>query len=288
MEGQYWLRRAVLGPQAPLSISEERYNLLRNARSTLVDAGAFEQKYEILLGNYIELEKFCTEWSLRREIEADHRYEIWAKVLLDANRYIMNLLSAGRSYTDHVVRDFKHLSLVPTFQEQANNFMREAYDRSASYRFVCALRNYVQHRAAAVHGITSGTKSECWADRMIIYCIKEKLREDGDFKATVLAEAESKTDLRKTFRGYMREVSEIHIGLRRLVAEACLQARTVHQDAIVDFVAAQGSGENGRPELGLSICRKLEETFVDVHPVLLEWDDARVILSEKNRYALKM
>jgi len=103
-------------------ITPERYSALCSARSTLIDAGAFEQRYEILLGNYIAFETFCAEWSLRSDIEMDHRYETWAMVILEGNRHVMNLLSAARSYADHVVRDFQHLSLSPSFKDQATSF----------------------------------------------------------------------------------------------------------------------------------------------------------------------
>lgn len=288
MEDQFWLRRAAIGPQFAVPITAERYSLLRDARSTLVDAGAFEQRYEILLGNYLCFEQFCAEWSLRGEVEIDYRYERWAKVILEANRHIMNLLSAARSYADHVVRDFGHLSLLPSFKAQANTLMSAAYDRSMSYRVMCALRNYVQHRATPVHGITSRMKSECWAETLLVYCDKKRLKEDGGFKAAVLAKIEDRVDLRRAVREYMRDISGVHIQLRKCVDEPCLSARTMHEEAIAEFVAAQDVSEPGNPGIGLSVCRESEGRLIEQHPVLLNWDDVRLLLAEKNRYALKL
>ena len=288
MEVRFWLRRAAIGPQTMVSIDANRYGALSRARETFVDAGAFEQRYEILLGNYLALERFCAEWSLRREIETDHRYETGARVILEANRHVMNLLSSARAYADHVVRDFQHLGLSPSFQTQAETLMSEVYDRNLSYRIVCALRNYVQHRATPVHGMTSQMKGKCWADALVIYCDKKRLDEEGKFKASVLAEMEGQTDLRLVAREYMHGVSGVHVELRKRVDEHCREARRLHEEAIAEFVAAQPEPEPGTPGIGLTVCREVEGKFVDTHPILLAWDEVRLLLAGKNRYAFKL
>lgn len=287
MERRFWLRRAAIAPQIMVSIDADRYHALSQARETLVDIGAFEHRYELLLGNHLALEQFCAEWALRREVEMDHRYETGARVIIEASRHVMNLLSAARAYADHVVRDFGHLGLSPPFKEQAETLMSEEYDRNPSYRIACALRNYVQHCATPVHGVT-GRKSECWADALVIYCQKRTLLEEGKFKASVLAEMEDKTDLKQVAREYMHGVSSVHVKLRKRVDEHCRGARQLHEEAIAQFVAAQPEPESGKPGIGLTVCREDDGKFVDAHPILLDWDDVRQLLAEKNRFAYKL
>lgn len=287
MEDRFWLRRAAIGPQVMVSIDADRYRALCDARATFVDAGAFEHRYEILLGNYLALERFCAEWSLRREIEMDHRYETGAKVIIEASRHVMNLLSAARAYGDHVVRDFRHIALSPTFKELAETLMREEHSRNLSYRIVCALRNYVQHRATPVHGV-KGRKSECWADTLVIYCQKKTLSEEGKFKASVLAEMEDQTDLKDVARKYMQGVSGVHVKLRKNVEAHCREARRLHEQAIAQFVAAQPEPESDMPGIGLTVCREVEGKYSDTYPLLLDWDNVRQLLAEKNRYAVKL
>jgi len=270
-----------------VSIDANHYAALCAARATFVDAGAFEQRYEILLGNYLALEQFCAEWSLRRKIEMDYRYETGARIILEANRHVMNLLSAARAYADHVVRDFGHLGLSPPFKEQAEVLMSEEYDRNLSYRIVCALRNYVQHRATPVHGAT-GRKGESWAEALVIYCQRKALLEEGKFKAAVLAEMDEQTDLRLVARNYMHGVSRVHVELRKRVDEHCRNARRLHEEAISQFVDAQSEPEAGTAGVGLTVCREHNGEYVDAHPILLAWDDVRQLLAEKNRYAFKL
>lgn len=287
MKGQFWLRRAAIGPQVMVPINSDRYTALCKARATFIDAGAFEQRYEILLGNHLALEQFCAEWSLRRKVEKDYRYETGSRIILEANRHVMNLLSAARAYADHVVRDFRHLGLSPPFNEQAKTLMSQQYDRDLSYRIVCALRNYVQHRSTPVHSLT-GRKSECWADTLGIYCRKSTLMDEGNFKASVLAEMEDQTDLKIVAREYMNGIGSVHIELRKRVDEHCREARRVHEEAIAEFVAAQPELGPGTPGIGLTVCREVNEEYLDAHPILLEWDDVRQLLAEKNRFAFEL
>lgn len=108
---RHYLRRHALDPQVILEIDEARYVRLADARKTLVDAGAFEQRYELLLGNFLAYEMFCAETSLRGSVELDFRYQTWARVISEANRHAVNFLTTTRQYADHVVRDFTHLPL---------------------------------------------------------------------------------------------------------------------------------------------------------------------------------
>lgn len=287
MEGKFWLRRATIGPQVMVPIDANQYAALCEARATFIDAGAFEQRYEILLGNHLALEKFCAEWSLRREVEMDHRYETGAKIILEASRHVMNLLSAARAYADHVVRDFGHIKLTPTFKEQASQLMSEEYDRNLSYRIVCALRNYVQHRSTPVHAV-NGRRGKCWADKLGVYCQKRVLMEEGKFKASVLSEMDDQTDLKLVAREYMNGVSSVHVELRKRVDEHCREARQLHEEAIAQFVAAQPEPESDKPGIGLTVCREVDEKYVGAHPILLDWDDVRRLLADKNRFAFKV
>src|SRR3546814_10018839 len=80
---KYYLRRHAIGPQVMVEIDQARYERLVASRRTLVDALSFEQRYELLLGNFTAFEMFCAELSVRSNFEFDFRYETWAIVLAD-------------------------------------------------------------------------------------------------------------------------------------------------------------------------------------------------------------
>lgn len=280
----FYLRRNALGPQSVLRIDEKRYQQLKAARRTLVDAGAFEQRYELLLGNFTAFELFCAENSLKTAFEFDARYGTWARVITEANRHAINFLTTTRQYADHVVRDFSHLSFAEPFNQLAERALSHAYDSTLAYRFVWELRNYVQHRSIAAHGVEGRTKETAWTETAMIYCSKKTILEDrGKFKLKVLDQLEEKIDLLLMFRSYMAAVSKVQIELREVIGRACSESRDAIQEAKTQFALAQGEERSlGDPSLGLVACRGDGKSFTDPVALLLDWDDTRVELARKN------
>lgn len=286
----YFLRGAHIGPQTIVEISEVRYLHLANARQNLVDAGAFEQRYELLLGNFTAFELFCAETSLRGVLEFESRYERWADVISVANRHTINFLATARLYADHVVRDFKHLVLSESFADAAKRLLSQAYDETLGYQFVCELRNHVQHRAVAVHGIKSRSRGTSWSESAILYCQKKLILDDrGDFKLRVLEQLDEQVDLMAMFRAYMVSVSRVQIALRRLICQACIDSREVIDSAIKDYASNQkGSTDERAQVLGVTAVKVEDGCFTAPVPLVLDWDDTRVALAEKNSRAIHL
>ncbi len=286
----YFLRGAHIGPQTIIEISEERYELLANARRTLVDAGAFEQRYELMLGNFTAFEMFCAKVSLRGTFELEFRYEKWAKVLAAANRHAINFLTTARLFADHVVRDFKHLALPEPFADAAKRLLSKAYDATLGYQFVCELRNHVQHRAVAVHGIKGRPKGASWSEASMIYCQKKLILEDrGTFKMRVLDQLEDHIDVLAMFRAYMSSVSRVQLSLRKLIRLACIDSRGAIELAMKDYASAQREDETGSDRvIGLTAVKGEIGNFSEPVLLILEWDDARVTWGDKNSRAIDL
>jgi hypothetical protein len=276
---RYFLRRRVIHPQEDLTIQEVDYLELRSARSTLVDAFSFEQKFDLLRENFIALELAATEWSLRATIESNYSYGTISSVMQQASRHLMNLLSSARAYDDQVRQDFKHLDLSPPFGEQVKRKLSEQYDLSADYRLMAALRNYVQHHAPPVHSFSgnSARKSDDWAHAVSIRALKSQLSEDKTFKPKVLAEMPAQVDLRSAARAYVNALSVVHIDLRKVVQPQIDLARETVRQWTERYLA------NGNDSaIGLYAHRSLTGAD-DPSPILLllDWDDVRVSLKEK-------
>lgn len=280
----YYLRRATLGSQVLIEIDEARYNHLRDARRTLVDAGSFEEHYELLLGNFAAFEMFSAQEALRNNLELDFRYVKFASIFSEGNRHAINFLATTRMYADQVVRDFKHLKLSEPFNALAKRLLSEAYDEKLAYRFVCELRNFVQHRAVAVHGSKGRDGNDTWLEGTMLYCQKKRIVEDkGKFKQTVLDELDDNIDLLVMFRGYMASVSRVQLALRKQIKQSCIDARAVIQEACDEFSKAQGTeGQAGNPAIGLTCVKGEGRNFTDPVNLMLDWDNARVVLANKN------
>jgi hypothetical protein len=80
-------------------------------------------------------------------------------MILNLNRYIMNLLTAVRTFLDHTERNLTHRHGKDSEQFQAfKKATAEAYDSSFAYRFLYKLRNYVQHRGMPIGKMSINTQ----------------------------------------------------------------------------------------------------------------------------------
>ncbi|THF61071.1 hypothetical protein E6C76_20985 [Pseudothauera nasutitermitis] len=280
MTTKYTLEQRVVGPHLQMDITEERYNELAHAREVLSDALAFEQRYELLLGNFISMELAFTEICLRTIVEPQYRYPEIAETIRQANRHIVNILTAMRGYADQVRQDFKCVELKPRFSLIAKAELVKVFERSPDYRFMCELRNYVQHKATAIHGFeeagAASNDPNGWVEMIKFYASKASLSADGDFKTRVLDEQPEKIDVRRCARQSVQEMGVAHLALRRAIAEHVVRARSAFESAIRDY--EEGGAES---VLGLCARRRVGDVSDDV-PVLLDWDDVRLQLVEKN------
>jgi hypothetical protein len=279
MTAKYILEQRIIGPRLQKSISEERYNELAEARKILSEALSFEQRYELLLGNFIFMELAFTEICLRTKVQPQYQYADSAEILETANRHVVNLLTAIRGYADQVPQDFKCLELEPPFGSVAEEELRKVYDRSPDYRFMWALRNHVQHKATAIHGVEVDVDrrgdANSWVETVKFYANKTTLSADKDFKTRVLDEQPEKIDVRRRARRSVQEVGAAHLALRKTSKEHVVRARSAVEAAIREYKEAGADSVIG---LG---ARRVDDVAADV-PLLLDWDDVRLRLVDKN------
>lgn len=275
--------RGACGAQTIIKITAERYAALAKARHCLIDAGNFERRYELMIANFLAFEEFCAVAHLRNKVRMDWGYESGDAVIMEANRHIINVFTSGKAYTDQVVRDFRSFGSEGTFANQARSLTSAAYDRVLSYRITCQLRDRAQHRALPVDGYDGG-KSEIG-----LYASKDKIRLDrGKFKASILEECPEKIYLLPTLREHTQELSKIHIELRKLVHAFVESSRELISSAIAEFRQQQSSPDGvSRTGIGLEAVHRRHDTVIESFPLLLNWDDNRVRLSQKNKYPIR-
>ena len=279
----YQIRSMHIGPQVTIETSLEHYAEHVQARKCLVDAGNFERRYELLLGNFLAFEDFCATSQLRNEIAMDWGYERGDALIMEANRHVINIFTSGKSYVDQVGRDFRFLCDEDGFDKHSAALISASFDRSFDYRMTCQLRDRSQHRALPVDGFDAGAKS-AGRESIRFYCSKAKIVADpGKFKRVVLEEAPDKIDLRSMIRGYMREVSGIHIGLRAKVRLDVDKSRALFKNSVQRYAAVQTDLSSvSKTGIGLASVHLRDNVVVDTVPLLLNWDDTRKKLAQKN------
>lgn len=285
MVEKYILEQFILDPHIQVDISEQRYTKLAHSREVLSAALTFEQRYELLLGNFISLELALTEICLRAKVEPKFGYSDSAEILERANRHIVNVLTAMRGYADQVVQDFKCLNLETSFCLVAKAALCKVYEQSSDYRFIYSLRNHVQHKATAIHGFegndTRKGDANSWVETIKFNTNKATLKADKDFKARVLDEQPEKIDVRLRIRRSVEELGVAHLELRKVSEEHVKQARSAIEAAITDYKEA---GANSVIGLG---ARRADRAGAHV-PLLLDWDDVRLQLVAKNAHPPKL
>ena len=278
MEKKYILEQRVLDPHVRMELDEHRYIALANAKFVLSDALAFEQGYELVLGNFIEMEMAFTEISLRATLEMDHQHPTLVGTMRETNRHVINVLTAMKSYVNQVPQLFKALDLSPKFDATVKTELNDMHFASLDYQFVCELRNHVQHQGNAIHGFESSlvlrSDSNSWAEAVSLYANKSELAA-SNFKAKIVAQLPDKIDVRQRVRMSMVALGGVHLKLRTLLAQHVDASRATFDAAISDYRAAGATSV-----VGLA-ARCDGEKKADV-PVLVDWDDDRLRLITKN------
>ncbi len=285
MQLRYLLRDAVLGSVPEIEISKEQYDAYASARKVLSNSFAIEEKYEILISNYLEFEKEILNATAESMVRRHLDYEDFFNVLLGLNIRLVNLLTAARLYVDQLNQNVR--KCVPNLnnaKEIVKGLFSKECEDHPEYRFMEALRNWVQHRGIPVHWVQPDGQ---WTSKikdggLYEYCLelaslRSFLEEDGEFKKKVLEELPDKIDLKAATRRYIESISNVHESAREIIAQAVTSARELIEDAHRQYAAVYSESLEG-----LSACVYSDGRQISSVPLLLNWDDIRVRLQKRN------
>ncbi|MFM9380228.1 hypothetical protein [Pseudomonas sp. UV AK001] len=278
MSVKFLLRSQTMGPQVVVEIDAARHEDILCARQTLIDAKNFEERYEMIIGNYVALERFFADYALTSRIHTVYSYHSASAIFMEANRLVMNLLTTFKSYLDQSPRSFKHLSI--DFKDVFTKATRKTFSECIAYRFISSIRNHVQHAAPPIHLITGTDLRKPWIDQGEFFCKKEILAQDKDFKKEVLDEIGDQVDLKVAFRQFMESLSSLHAGVRHTLRDSVNRGRDTFECAIDEYLNAQ---PDGRSAIGLALFKEVEGGLFLSTPVFLDWDETRIELASKNR-----
>lgn len=282
---KYILRKAVINPVPELEISEHNFNELKLARRVLSNACEIEQKYEIVISNFLDLEKELLHVTLNSTVRRINTYNEFSETFSVLNIRLVNLLTAVRLYLDHIPQHIKNCNLA---QDKTNNPFKsrcaEEYDKHFEYRFMEELRNYVQHRGAPVQSVNPNTRRTSLDENGLmefsvsISANKHLLEEDEKFKKKILNEMPQSVNLIAASRQYIESISAINEFVRELLAEPTKSARTK-----IELAHKQYSKICSESLVGLSAQHVKDSNVIASIPLLLDWDDVRIQLQMRNQ-----
>jgi hypothetical protein len=229
--GRYFLGKNIMGSPGEIDIHECRAAQIEGAMNFAFELRDFESRFEILLANFIDMEKEMASRTIDNLYRSYDREEQFHLEKINYNRVLLNLLSTARLYVDHT-----HCNLVRLCQGDRalariieKHFSAE-YDVSPAYRLLDALRNYSQHRALPIHGMTTGGR---WLDMdketremenyVEIYLNFEELKSARKFKKSALEpyvdSPRGRIDLKRAVREYIEGFGRIHVAIRTTLSE---------------------------------------------------------------------
>jgi hypothetical protein len=275
-----YLQPALLSPPPPLEIEEAEYSILLQSRPVLDAAFSFEENYDLLVGNYIELEYAALSLSAESMLRQRHDYEDLFEVRAELNRRVVNFLSAARLFVDQLPQ---RIALCGGEKDELKAKLSSEYDVSFEYRFMEALRNHVQHSGSAVHALSIGGNWQPPRERkkkvfnLQAFTQKRFLLLDKTFKKKTLAECPEKVEVLVAARRYLESLSAIHDFARQQIEKPVAKARSAFAEAIERY--KQFSNES---TIGLTAYPAGERDPTNGVAVFLNWDDVRIKLSKRN------
>jgi hypothetical protein len=199
---------------------------LKTSVDDLTEIMEVEQKFDIMMANFAELE---TEMVCRLVIStyrSDHSSREYYEDQLAFNRRIINVFTSTRLYVEQSTH---HAGVI--FGKQSSMYedfvalFSKEYDASFSYRLMEALRNYSQHRGLPLKGLVKSSKvvKADYAPRDLSESNIAFMLMPNDLsglKASVLSEFRSNhryVDLKFVMREYVEALARVHSKFRDMV-----------------------------------------------------------------------
>jgi hypothetical protein len=286
------LTRLVTQSKAFIPILREEYDALRNAKTGILRALGIEEKFNILVENYREFERYLLSATFDEITVGPKDWSDRMAVLHETNRHLANLLSAARLYLDQTKHDISAL-LGAAALEAFNGATHVEYDSLLGYRVMEELRNYVQHRGLPIQSVSfSGQRRDILTKEFFVHSFQPKisvelLAADPDVKPRIIEELSrlgERISIKDFAREYLTGLSRAHTVARALLNGPVQEWRGRFLDAQDRFRKESGEGDS----LGLAvIARDMDGRPVTVDQIFLEPVDRREWLARRNPVPLR-
>lgn len=288
---RYGITKSITTFQGFIDISQREYKEIKLARENLFQALFIEEKFDVIIENYIDFEKELLSSGARHMLFKKYDYDWMHSEINFINRCAVNLLTTCRLYLD---QSKHHIgNIYGKNSDKVNKFTFETeyrYDNYLGYRTMEALRNYVQHRGFPIH---SGTFDIKFVDKestsnvlfaFTPYILVSELDKDPKFKKSILAELKTmgeKVDIKPLIREYVECIGLIQEKIRQNMKDDLEVWEDILNQTINMFRNEFGSEES---LMGLMIVAETDEnTYSDTTSIFTEFIDRRKELVRKNR-----
>jgi len=241
----------LLGKHPELPISESEFSTISKSLQDLNQLLLLEERFDLLAMNFLEFETLLTSRLLHFEhlgfVDGNHQM----LVRRDANRVLMNVLTAARAYIDQLPQILNALFGKESAEtNHCKSLLRKAYDERPGYRIFEALRNHTQHSGFPIHLTSYGTHMIGEYPKLLetrSFCVlvkPEMLAADKKLKASILKELTSMgeyVNLRPLLCQYISGIADAHYHIRSKVKPIGDTASLILKIQLEKYIAAYPS-----------------------------------------------
>ncbi len=269
-----YLKQPLIDCVTEVEISYQDFLKLQEARHALKEAYSLEEKYDIVISNFLDFETAVITHALNSSLRYIRTYDEFSEVITKFNTKLINFLAAASLFIEQLPFELK-------------DKIRVEYDNCFEYRFMQALRNHSVHSHLSVVLKPQKVKpcehigghSET-AIQLIIK--KSALKQNKKFKAQIINEMPEEVNLIQFTRRYVESISQLNEDNRGLQSDLIKSSRELIESKhslYSDYYRLHKSSD-----LSAYHCddnNEISEVYLS-----LKWDDVRENLVKKN-FALK-
>ena len=157
---KFSIRRMFIGAgNQSVPSSKKDFDTLREARDGLILTLAIEEKFDVLIANYAELEQELLRVALNDMVYSDENVRLaFRDDRMVFNRRLSNLLSSARMYRDQVQADLNRTAAWKAMDMKGwvKGAMSNAAQSTVEFRACESLRNATQHQEMPVYSVSRG------------------------------------------------------------------------------------------------------------------------------------
>lgn len=246
MSERYLLSSMVLSRGGTIGLSRAEYETIVQAVENILSCLDAEEKFDCIIENYRDLEQYMLNQafdSLFGNTPDSIGFQVWRST---TSRKLSNLLSSVRLYQDTIGSHAKHINADELASTKINADKSRQFDSSLSYRALDAIRNYSQHYALPIHGISVAKRTtearDFFEHEFKAYInVAELAASPKLVSKKVLAELQrgpERLEIKRLVREYVECLSELHYDFRELTKIAVDKQFRIIADARARLFAA--------------------------------------------------
>lgn len=294
---EYGLMKLVLAQDRFVPISKESFDRITFARDCLMQLVVIEEKFDFVVENLATLEKAVHDAGRLMETRPIATVE-FQLAKSDINRHVANLVALGRMFIDQSLVHVDKLNTLvgETLFDLAAARSRQ-YDARLGYRVIYELRNYMLHKASAVHLVefhprkTRDAKGAMPIEhKVFVYASAAELVEDKKFKPWVAAQLEAigdRHDLVVMARDYVAGLWDAQLEFRIALADFVSDTEAAYTEGA--YLYADAAPEDELPPVVAlaAVGRAPDGTVKQKTPIVLDLMAQREHYEQKNGEAAR-